>query len=122
MHRQAEHLDFIDGKHCGGACLAAVAMATCYVADMNDWRFIALPLLAVLVYCVILRRPGITVLGNQPQLLSQCFSYRISVQPKARAMRLPSHWPVNYHLYEESAIPINGDSAIPVVLHPRRSL
>ena len=40
----------IDGKHFGAACTGMATVAICYVAGMNDWRLIALPLLVVLAY------------------------------------------------------------------------
>jgi hypothetical protein len=42
--------NFIDGKHFGAACTGTVTVAICYVAGMDDWRLIALPLLVVLAY------------------------------------------------------------------------
>jgi hypothetical protein len=39
-----------DEKHFGAACTGTVTVAICYVAGMNDWRPIALPLLVVLAY------------------------------------------------------------------------
>jgi len=48
----------LDTKLFGAACIGVVTVAICYVAGMNDWRLIALPLLVVLAYHLVFpKRP-----------------------------------------------------------------
>ena len=49
--------NFLDNQHVGATCLAAITAAICHLADMNDWRLIALPLLGVFTYYLILKGP-----------------------------------------------------------------
>jgi hypothetical protein len=40
----------LDSKAFGAACVGVLIAAICYVAGMNDWRLIALPLAVALAY------------------------------------------------------------------------
>jgi hypothetical protein len=43
-------LDFFERKPFGAACVGAMTLATCYQADMSDWRIFALPAALVISF------------------------------------------------------------------------
>jgi hypothetical protein len=48
----------LDSKGFGAACVGVLIAAICYVAGMNDWRLIALPLAVALAYYFFFVRDG----------------------------------------------------------------